>query len=66
MKITYGRNKMSTKTCKINHFDHLQKLIYTETMLKICNNIKTSRFLAYSPIQSSRYKHHEPTFKSKF
>ena len=35
-------------------------------MLKICNNIYTSRFLSSSSIHSSKNKHHQTTFKSKF
>ena len=34
MKITYGGNKMSAKICEIKDFEYLQKLIYTERMLK--------------------------------
>ena len=33
---------MSAKICEINNFEDLQKLIYTEVMLKIYNNIYTS------------------------
>ena len=66
MKMTYGRNKKSAKIYEINHFEYLQKLIYTEIMLKICNNIYTDRSLISSSVQSSKNKHHQPTFKSKF
>ena len=66
MKIKYGGNKMSAKICEINHFEYLQKLIYTQIMLEICNYIYTAQFLTFSPIQSSKNKHHQPTFKSKF
>ena len=66
MKITYGRNKMSAKTCEINNFEYLQKLIYTETMFKKCNNIYTARFLTSNSIHSSKNKHHQPTFGGKF
>ena len=41
MKLKYGRNKMSAKICEINNFEYLQKLIYTEIMLKICNYFYT-------------------------
>ena len=66
MKIKYGGNKMSAKTCEINNFEYLQKLIYTEIMLKTCNYIYIVRFLTSSSIQLSKNKHHQPTFKSKF
>ena len=66
MKIKYGGNKMSAKICEINNFEYIQKLIYTEIMLKICNYVYTIRFLTSSFIQSSKNKHHQPTFKSKF
>ena len=66
MKIKYRGNKMSAKTCEINNFEYLQKLIYTEIMLKICNYIYIVRFLTSSSIQSTKNKHHQPTFKSKF
>ena len=66
MKIKYRGNKMSAKICEINNFEYLQKLIYTETMLTICNYIYTVRFLTSSSIQSPKNKHHQPTFKSKF
>ena len=66
MKIKYGGNKMSAKICEINNFEYLQKLIYTEIMLKICIYIYTVRFLTSSSIQSSKNKHHQPTFKRKF
>ena len=45
MKIQYCGNKMSAKICEINNFEYIQKLIYTEIMLKICNYIYTVRFL---------------------
>ena len=32
MKITYGGNKMAAKSCEMNNFGNLQKLIYTEIM----------------------------------
>ena len=38
----------------------------TETMLKICNNIYTTRFLTFTSIQSFKNEHHQPNFKSKF
>ena len=66
MKIKYGGNKMFAKICEINNFEYLQKLIYAEIMLKICNYIYTVRFLTSCSIQSSKNKHHQPTFKSKF
>ena len=66
MKITYGKHKMPAKICKIKKFEYLQKLIYTEIMLKICNNIYTTQFLTSSSIQSSKNKHHPPIFKSEF
>ena len=66
MKIKYRGNKMSAKICEINNFEYLQKLIYTEIMLKICNYIYIARFLTSSSIQSTKNKHHQPTFKSKF
>ena len=66
MKMKYDGNNMSTKICEINNFEYLQKLIYTEIMLKICNYIYTARFLTFCSIQSSENKHHQPTFKSKF
>ena len=66
MKIKYGGNKMSAKICEINNFEYLQKLIYTEIILKIWSYIYTSRFLTSSSIQSSKNKQNQPTFKSKF
>ena len=48
MKITYSGNKISAKTCEINNFEYLQKLIYTE-MLKICKNIYTTLALFNHP-----------------
>ena len=66
MKIKYGGNEMSAKICEINNFEYLQKLIYTEIMLKICNYIYIVRLLTSSSIQSSKNKHHQLTFKSKF
>ena len=66
MKIKYGGNKMSAKTCEINDFEYLQILIYTEIMLKICNYTYTVRFLTSSSIQSLKNKHHQTTLKSKF
>ena len=66
MKITCGGNKMPAKICETNNFEYLQKLIYTEIMLKICNNIYTTQFLTSSSIQSSKNKHHPPIFKSEF
>ena len=66
MKIKYGGNKMSAKICEINNFEYLQKWIYTEIMLRICNYIYTVRFLTSSSIQSFKNKHHQPTFKSRF
>ena len=62
MKIKYGGNKMSAKICEINNFEFSQKLIYTEIMLKICKYIYTVQFLTYSSIESSKNKHHQPTF----
>ena len=62
MKIKCGGNKMSAKICEINNFEYLQKLIYTEIMLKICIYIYTARFLTPSSIQSSKYKPHQPNF----
>ena len=42
MKIMCGENKMPAKICETNNSEYLQKLIYTETMLKIYNNIYTT------------------------
>ena len=61
MKITYGKHKMPAKICKIKKFEYLQKLIYTEIMLKICNNIYTS-----SSIQSSKINTTNQLFKMNF
>ena len=36
---------MSATICERNNFQHLEKLIYTEIMLKIFNDIYTSDFL---------------------
>ena len=66
MKLKYGGNKMSAKICEINNFEYLQKLIYTEIMPKMCNFIYIVRSLTSSSIQSSKTKHHQPTFNSKF
>ena len=55
---------MSAKIWEINNFEYLQKFIHTEIMLKICNNIYTARLLISG--QLSKYKHHQPTFNSKF
>ena len=66
MKIKYGGNKISAKICEVNNCEYLQKLTFTEVMLKIYNYFYTARFLTSSSIQSSKNKHHDPTFKSKF
>ena len=58
MKITYSGNKIF----EINNFGYLQKLINTE-MFKTRNNIYTPRCTS---VQSSKNKHHQQTFKSKF
>ena len=42
MEITYGGNKMSVKICELTVSEYLQKLIFTEIMLKVCNNIYTA------------------------
>ena len=59
MKIKYGGNKMSAKICEINNFEYLQKLIYTEIMLKICNCMYTTRFFTSGSIQSSKHHHNQ-------
>ena len=66
MKIKHGGNKMPAKICEINNFEYLQILIYTEIMLKICNYIYTTWFLISSSNKSSKNKHSQQTFKSKF
>ena len=65
MKIMFGGNKMSAKVWEINKFEYLKKLIYTEIMLKIYNNIYNARFLTSSFIKSSKGKHHQQIFRSK-
>ena len=63
MKIKYGGN---AKICEIDSFEYLQKLIYTEIMLKICNYIYTARFLTSGSIQHPKTNITNQLLKSKF
>ena len=56
MKIMEDGNKMWAKICEINNFEYLQKLIYTKTILKICNSIYTTWFLTWSSKKQSSKK----------
>ena len=64
MKIKYGGNKKSAKVFEINNFE--KKIDIYRNNVKNMPQYYTARFLTSSSIQSSKNKHHQPTFKSKF